>query len=75
MDRLMADLREDLREAVAATKATENMLLMAIQTFQKSDAFDKRWLSIARTNLEQGFMALNRSILCPEVMALAKDDC
>ena len=27
---------------------------------------DPRWLAIARTNIEQGFMALNRAIFKPE---------
>jgi hypothetical protein len=29
-------------------------------------AIDKRWLAIARTNLQQGFMAMVRSIAKPE---------
>ena len=27
---------------------------------------DKRWLSVARTHFEQGFMALNRSVFQPQ---------
>jgi len=29
-------------------------------------AVDKRWLAIARTNIEAGFMALNRAIMKPK---------
>lgn len=32
----------------------------------KGDDCDPRWLSIARTQLQQGFMALTRSIARPE---------
>ncbi|WP_433848567.1 Acb2/Tad1 domain-containing protein [Brucella pseudogrignonensis] len=71
----MSDLRDELIETVAAIKAAEKLLLLGIDAFQQTNAFDKRWLSIARTNIEQGFMALNRSILCPEVQAMARDDC
>lgn len=31
-----------------------------------SISVDKRWLSIARTHLEEGFMALNRAIFQPQ---------
>ena len=31
---------------------------------------DKRWLAIARTNIEQGFMALNRAVFCPQRVPL-----
>lgn len=30
------------------------------------DYVDKRWLAISRTQLEQAFMALNRSIFKPQ---------
>jgi hypothetical protein len=33
----------------------------------KDDAqYDQRWLSIARTMLEEGFMALNRAVFKPQ---------
>jgi hypothetical protein len=31
---------------------------------------DQRWLSIARTHIEQGFMALNRAVFRPERVKL-----
>lgn len=34
---------------------------------------DRRWLSIARTHFEQGFMALNRAIFQPQRIALPGD--
>lgn len=35
---------------------------------------DKRWLAIARTNIEQGFMALNRSVFKPARVILPTDN-
>ena len=35
---------------------------------------DQRWLAIARTNIEQGFMALNRAIFRPERVELDGND-
>jgi hypothetical protein len=34
---------------------------------------DQRWLAIGRTHIEQGFMAINRSIFRPERVKLACD--
>ncbi|RIV82954.1 cyclic nucleotide-binding protein [Aurantiacibacter xanthus] len=36
--------------------------------------YDNRWLAIARNHLEQGFMALNRSVFRPERIALPNDE-
>ena len=35
---------------------------------------DPRWLAIARTGFEQGFMALNRSVFQPQRVKLPEDD-
>jgi hypothetical protein len=35
---------------------------------------DRRWLSIAKTHFEQGFMALNRSIFKPQRIKLLEDE-
>jgi hypothetical protein len=34
---------------------------------------DARWIAIARTHIEQGFMALNRAIFKPERVKLETD--
>jgi hypothetical protein len=36
--------------------------------------YDQRWLSIARTHFQEGFMALNRAIFQPQRIALPEDD-
>ena len=45
--------------------AEANLLAMLDQMSSRVD-LDTRWLNIARTHIEQGFMALNRSILRPQ---------
>lgn len=35
---------------------------------------DGRWLSIARTHFQEGFMALNRSVFQPQRVKLPEDD-
>lgn len=35
---------------------------------------DKRWLSIARTHFQEGFMALNRAVFQPQRIRLPEDD-
>lgn len=64
-------------DLVAANKEAEERLLRAIDVMFDTDEpnrFDKRWLSIAKTNLEQGFMALNRAVLQPGRISLPGDE-
>jgi len=35
--------------------------------------FDQRWLAIARTHVEQGFMAFNRAVFRPQRISLPGD--
>jgi hypothetical protein len=35
--------------------------------------FDQRWVAIAKTQIEQGFMALNRAVFQPQRVALPED--
>ena len=39
-----------------------------------SQEIDQRWVSLARTQIQQGFMALNRSVFKPERLAPATPD-
>lgn len=50
---------------VNAMKKGEEGILRALDGLADLDDIDKRWLSIGRTAIEQGFMAVNRSIFCP----------
>ena len=64
-------------DAVNQNKETEEKILRLIDDLQngqlKGEAFqaDQRWLAIARTDLEKGFMALNRAIFKPERVKLS----
>lgn len=68
--------RPQSEEAVAivnSNKALEERLLRVMDDMAGSDMFDQRWLSIARTDLEKGFMALNRAVFRPGRVALPED--
>ena len=61
-------------ELVNQNKVTEEMLLRLMDDMKGSDAIDQRWLAIARTQIEQGFMALNRAIFRPQRVDLDDDE-
>jgi hypothetical protein len=63
---------DDRVAAVNANKHAEEEILRVIDKMQDAghQVFDQRWLSIARTHLEQGFMALNRAVFRPERVKL-----
>ncbi|MCG7412277.1 Acb2/Tad1 domain-containing protein [Moraxella nonliquefaciens] len=44
------------------SKTLANQVGEFIATLEKSDDVDKRWLAIAKTDLQKGFMSLVRSI-------------
>ena len=72
----VAGYRAQSREAVAQVnsfKVTEEKLLRILDGLAKSGEIDKRWLAIGRTNIEQGFMAINRSVFQPSRAALSHD--
>lgn len=58
-------------------KEVEERLLRDIDAMRDSvekHRFDQRWLSIAQTALEQGFMALNRAVFQPSRIRLPGDE-
>lgn len=50
---------------VNANKRAEEQVLRILDALGDLPEVDKRWLSIGRTAIEQGFMAVNRSIFKP----------
>lgn len=62
-------------ELVNNNKIAEEHTLRKIDMMMSdpSAAYDKRWLSIARTHFEQGYMALNRAIFQPSRVSLPGD--
>jgi hypothetical protein len=64
----------DTVAAVNANKLREERLLRALDACLGDTTIDQRWLAVARTHFEQGFMALNRSVFRPGRVALPEDD-
>lgn len=57
-------------------KEVEERLLRLLDTFVGAGVdhpINQRWLAVARTHFEQGFMALNRSIFKPQRIRLPED--
>ena len=68
------DQNADKVRLVNVNKDVEERLLRIIDDmYDKGDA-DLRWLSVARTHFEEGFMALNRAVFQPERVSLSEDD-
>lgn len=52
-------------EIVNYNKQVEERLLRMIETLVASGDADKRWLAVAKTFFEEGFMAINRAVFKP----------
>jgi hypothetical protein len=59
---------------VNGNKQDEELLLRQLDRMTGDQAFDQRWLAIARSHFEQGYMALNRAIFRPARVKLPEDD-
>lgn len=68
------DQSADNVEMVNANKETEERLLQVLDMLAENPEADKRWLSIGRTHIEQGFMAINRAIFKPDRVSLPDED-
>lgn len=64
---------DDKVQTVNAFKQDEERILRKIDDMMKDDTTDKRWLAIGRTQLEQAFMAINRSVFQPGRVSLRED--
>lgn len=72
----VAGYRPQNEEAVArvnAWKLVEESVLRGLDELAERGDVDKRWLQIGRTEIENGFMAVNRSIFRPERVRLPGD--
>ena len=63
-------------ETVSAFNEIEEHVLRLLDELAEDATLapDRRWLSIGRTAIEQGFMAVNRSISKPERVTLSDED-
>lgn len=57
---------DDNVSIVNANKRLEEEILRVLDGMAAMTDIDKRWLAIGRTNIEQGFMAINRSVFKPK---------
>ncbi|USN16596.1 hypothetical protein POLEWNIK_00700 [Brevundimonas phage vB_BpoS-Polewnik] len=59
---------------VNSFKHDEEELLRRLDALKEDDDIDQRWLAIGRTQLEQAFMAINRSVFRPARVILPSDN-
>lgn len=57
-------------DKVNRNKSAEEWVLRLIDEYTADPEVDKRWLAIAKTHIEEGFMAMNRAIFKPTRIAL-----
>lgn len=60
------DQSQENVDLVNANKRIEEKVLRQLDLMAGLSDVDKRWLAIARTHIEQGFMAANRAVFKPE---------
>ena len=61
---------DDAVTLVNANKRAEEEFLRLLDALAASPDVDKRWFALGRSAIEQGFMAVNRSIFRPARVAL-----
>ena len=64
-----ADEERLLRKLDVASKVTQKAKFGPLD----EPAYDGRWIAIARTHFQEGFMALNRSVFQPQRIKLPED--
>ncbi|MBK1871557.1 DUF7681 family protein [Aestuariivirga sp. YIM B02566] len=63
----------DRVNVVNANKQVEEVVLRQLDAMKDDPSIDQRWLAIGRTQIEQGFMAVNRAVFQPGRIKLATD--
>ena len=63
-------------DTVNAAKEMEEHVLRLLDEFAEDATLepDRRWLALGRSHIEQGFMAVNRSVFKPQRVAIAEED-
>lgn len=59
---------------VTKNKQIEEGVLRVLDLLRTDPDIDPRWLAIGRTHIEEGFMAINRSVFKPERAALPDEE-
>jgi hypothetical protein len=60
-------------QKVNTNKEAEERVLRILDDLAADPEVDKRWLAIGRTQIEQGFMAVNRAVFKPGRAVLPED--
>jgi hypothetical protein len=60
-------------DLVNANKRLEESVLRQLDSLAQSGTCDPRWLAIGRTDIEKGFMAINRAVFQPTRVTLPGD--
>lgn len=58
---------------VNVNKIVEENVLRVLDELKDRADVDQRWLQIGRTQIEQGFMSVNRAVMQPQRIALPED--
>lgn len=58
---------------VTEAKHMEEKVLRLIDNLECCSHYDRRWLAIGRTHIQQGFMAINRGVFQPQRIDLPED--
>jgi hypothetical protein len=61
---------DDKISIVNTNKQIEESVLRQLDALAAQGDIDKRWLAIGRTQIEQGFMAVNRAVFQPDRVEL-----
>ncbi len=64
---------DDALAIVRLSKNAEETILRVLDELARDDDIDKRWLAIGRTDIERGFMAVNRAVMKPTRVSLPDD--
>jgi cytochrome c-type biogenesis protein CcmH/NrfG len=59
---------------INASKELEERVLRLLDKLRTDATVDQRWLALARTNIEQGFMDVERAVNRPERVKLPEDE-
>lgn len=65
---------DDAVTRVTTNKHLEERILRVLDELGVDPDVDKRWLAIGRTQIEQGFMAVNRAIFKPARVTLPGEE-
>lgn len=68
------DLVNEMKEVEERLLRRMADIALTPQEVEGVSPIDGRWAAIAKTHIEQGFMAMNRAIMQPQRVTLAEDE-